>query len=271
MSGRKPATLSRRGLLAGGVLLFGATGVRAAPAESGAAWLDYEMRLRARLIDAGGGDFEPDFAQTLLTHANRLRASEGLESYEWDEDLALCARAHAADMAALNYFAHESPEGFKHPQRAALLMRDLCADTAENLAWRQDQRGSTPRQFEELWEGSPGHRKNLLQPNYRSAGYGVVQVGAAIYAAGVYADASIRLARPLPLQVASGQEIGSVLSGASPNIDRLAMTKPFEKPVWSASPQKIPDLTPGIWQLRPMRAIGAHTFDVLAGPLFVVS
>lgn len=253
------------------MLLLGAASARAAPLASGAAWLAYETRLRARLADAGGGEFEPDFAQTLLIQANNLRSSEGLQSYAWDEDLAVVARAHAADMAALNYFAHESPEGFKHPQRAALLMRDLCADTAENLAWRQDQRGSTPRQFEELWENSPGHRKNLLRPEYRSAGYGVVQVGDAWYAAGVYADASIRLAQPLPLRVSPGQDLAAVFDGASPHIDRLTMTKPFQTPVWSASPQKIPDLDPGIWQLRPMRAISAHTFDVLAGPMFVVT
>ena len=274
---RGPATtcMTRRGVFAAGLLLAGATGALAAPAPSpsSAAWLDYEARLRARLADAGGGRFDAAFAQELLSQVNGFRSSQGLGSYAWDDGLAACARAHAADMANRNYFAHETPEGFTHLDRTSLLTRDLCGETAENLAWREGQRGgSTPRQFEQLWETSPGHRKNLLREHYTSAGYGVVKVGAAYYAAGVYADASVRLARPLPLRVRSGAELTPALSGASPNIDRLTVTQPFQNPTWmAAASEKIPPLQPGIWQLRPMRFAGGNRFDVLTGPLFFVA
>lgn len=265
--------MTRRSVFAGALLFAGATRAAAAPAASQiTAWLAYEQRLHARLADAGGGAFEEDFAQALLSQANMLRGSQQLGAYQWDEGLAACARAHAADMASRNYFAHETPEGFTHLDRTSLLTRDLCGETAENLAWRSLSSGrSTPRDFEALWEASPGHRKNLLREHYTSAGYGVVRVGNAYYAAGVYADARVRLSRPLPLTVRGGADLTSALDGSSPNVERVAWTAPFQDPTWARSPgEPLPSLQPGIWQLRPMRAAGVNRFDVLAGPLFFV-
>jgi uncharacterized protein YkwD len=275
--GSSSACLTRRSLFGAAILMAGMASARASAAPvrspSPSSWLDYEARLRARLADAGGGRFDPDFARSLLSQANTFRAGEGLAAYAWDDGLAACARAHAADMANRNYFAHETPEGFTHLERTSLLTRDLCGDTAENLAWREAQRGgTTPRQFEQLWEASPGHRKNLLRERYTSAGYGVVKVNNAYYAAGVYADASVRLARPLPLRVHSGADLSPALSGASPSIERLTLTRPFQDPTWIASTaDRMPSLQPGVWQLRPMRFAGGNRFDVLTGPLFFVA
>lgn len=264
--------MTRRGVFtAAALLMASASAARAAPASAGS-WLAYESRLRARLADAGGGRFEPDFAHALLSQTNGFRASERLSAYQWDEGLAACARAHAADMASRDYFAHESPEGFTHLDRVSLLTRDLCGATVENIAWRDyPTTASTPQQFEDLWENSPGHRKNLLRDGYTSAGYGVVKVGSAYYAAGVYADASVRLARPLPLKFGADSQLISAVQGASPVIERMAFTPPFKDPTWISTPDgKMPALQPGIWQLRPMRATAAHKFDVLTGPMFFV-
>ena len=262
--------MTRRGVFVGALLIAGAHGALAAPGGSNR-FLSYEQKLRSRLADAGGGRFDPAFAQALLSEANGFRAEQQLGTYQWDEDLATCARAHAADMASRDYFGHPSPEGFTHLDRVALLARDLCGSTAENLAWREDSRGSTPSQFQQLWENSPGHRKNLLRETYTRAGYGVVKVNNAYYAAGVYAEASMRLGRPLPLSLGAGQDLAVALDGAAPVIHRLAVTAPFEQPTWSATVEKIPVVQPGTWQLRPLHPAGGNRFDVLTGPLFVVS
>jgi len=240
-----------------------------APANS---WLNYEAQLRARLADAGGGQFQTNFAKDLLAEANGFRRTQRLAAYTWDEGLAACARAHAADMARRGYFGHETPEGFKPIDRASLLMRDLCGPVTENLAWRDDPaRGSTPRQFEELWENSHGHRDNLLQPTCTHAGYGVVKVGSQYYAAGMYADAAIRLPRPLPLKLSAGSELAPALDGASPHIQRLALTRPGQDPTRLAPPlSKMTALEPGIWQLRPMQAMTGNLYDVLNGPMVFV-
>jgi len=278
--------LNRRNLLVGALMMAGAgsahaavapvpspesVAARAAESKSATAWIAYDAQLRARLADAGGGGFDEDFAKALLTQANSFRGQAQLSPYTWDEGLAVCARAHAADMASRNFFGHESPEGFTHLDRVALLTRDLCGKTAENLAWRDYPTGTTPQDMEALWEQSPGHRRNLLREGFASAGYGVVKVGTAYYAAGVYADANIRLAHALPLWVKEGPDLQSALSGASPMIERLALTAPFQQPTWMAAPSgKIPALPQGAWQLRPLQASGGGRFNVLSGPMFFV-
>jgi len=279
--------LNRRRLLAGALLMAGASRAHAAVTpfitaervasrsselKPAAAWVAYETQLQARLADAGGGAFDEDFAMALLPQANSLRDAGGLAPYEWDDGLALCARAHAADMASRDYFGHASPEGFMHLDRVALLMRDLCGKTAENLAWRDYPSGSTPQDMEALWEESPGHRRNLLHEGYARAGYGVVKAGSAYYAAGVYADAKILLGQALPLWAREGAELKSVIAGASPSIERLALTAPFQPPTWMAAPSgHIPSLEQGAWQLRPLQPSGEGRFTVISGPVFFVS
>lgn len=256
-------------MLAAGLFMTAAGPAR--PSGGLAALLDYERRLRGRLADAGGGAFDLGFARELLAQGNELRMREKLAVYAWCDDLAVCARAHAADMAARGYFAHESPEGFAQFVRAGLLARNLCGETAENLAWRECASGSTPADIETLWEDSPGHRRNLLRSDYTSAGYGAVRVGDRVYAAGVYAKDAVRLARPLALRVQGAEDLSQVIIGASPHIERYAWTAPFEDPSWSTSPkQGVPRLQAGAWQLRPLQPLGGRSFSVLSGPLFFV-
>ena len=256
-------------MLAGAIFSGPALAWSPARAAGPAAWRAYDTRLRARLADAGGGRFERDFAQALLRLNNAFRAEQQLAPYRWDEGLAEAARAHAADMTARDFFGHEAPEGFTPFDRASLLARDLCGPIAENVAWRSDdRRPSNPRQFEDLWETSPGHRRNLLREDYTHAGYGVVRVGAKYVAAGVYGGEEIRLPAPLPMRLASGEELVGLLNGS---VERLAITAPGENPRNAGAPPTIPPvLSPGVWQLRPMKATAPLMYSVLAGPVFFV-
>ena len=265
-------SLNRRVLLTGALITAVAPFARASAAPA-ASWWAYETRLRARLADAGGGGFEPDFGHALLEGNNAFRRQQSMAPYAWDEALAVCARAHAADMVARSYFAHDAPEGFTPFDRASLLARDLFGPIAENLAWREDAiELSTPREFEALWETSPGHRKNLLHPTCTLAGYGVVKLDRRYYAAGVYAEPAIRLARPLPLRIKGGEELARELTDASPHIDRLAITRPGENPTRIGLPlaQTPQALEAGVWQLRPMQPAGRDAYDILTGPVFFV-
>src|SRR5579875_805583 len=150
--------LSRRRLLLGGLLLAGASPAAAlasagsvkppfetaqppsAPTPKPAAsWIAYEASLQAQLATPGGAIHLDDYGQELLVQANVFRSKAQLTPYKWDDDLATCAKAHALDMARRNYFGHATPEGFTHLERVALLCRDFCGKTAENLAWRSSQ------------------------------------------------------------------------------------------------------------------------------------
>ena len=279
---------SRRRLLIGGLVL--AAGGRAAAAQplppapiqtavpgSGptikpaSAWLAYEAALQSRLTNSNRF-YDVDFGRDLLVQANAFRDDMRLAPYVWDEDLAACARAHAADMASRNYFGHSTPEGFTHLERVALLCRDSCGKTAENLAWRSSSASIKPADVEGLWETSPGHRRNLLRENFKSAGYGVVRANGAYYAAGVYADASVRLARALPLWIRDEPQLKGALADSSPAIEHVSVTSPFEQPTWmAATAQRLPSLREGAWQLRPLAPVGDGRFSALSGPTFFVS
>jgi uncharacterized protein YkwD len=267
-----PMLLSRRGLLAAAAGVLVAPSFARAAASDGSQWLSYERQLKARLGDAGGGRFDAGFARGILAETNGFRQAQGAPVLQWDEGLAACARAHVADMVARQYFAHNSPEGFRHVDRVSLLCRDLCAQSGENLAQR-DYPGqlTMPRDFETMWEGSPGHRKNLLNPAFGQAGYGVVTIGSAIFAAGVYADQAVRLGQALPLSVKSDGELAAAIAGATPSIQFVSLTAPFQKPTWTvASSDALPPLGKGVWQLHPLRTSAANRYDVLPGPLFQI-
>lgn len=264
--------LSRRRLLAAAAGMLVIPSVARAAGQDGSQWLSYERQLKARLSDAGGGRFDPDFAQGLLAETNGFRQAQGAPVLRWDEDLAACAKAHVADMLARQYFAHNSPEGFRHVDRVSLLCRDLCAQSGENLA-RRDYPGqlTLPRHFEAMWEGSPGHRQNLLNPAFDQVGYGVVMIGSAIFAAGVYADQAVRLGKALPLAVSSDAELAAAIDDATPRIQFVSLTAPFQKPTWKASSSDtLPPLSKGVWQLHPLRTSAANRYDVLPGPLFQI-
>jgi len=262
--------INRREALVGALIAVAAPIATQAEAATASSWLSYENRLRQRLGDAGGGRFDEGFARALLGEVNGFRASHRMGGYQWDEGLAATARAHAADMAARNYFAHNAPEGFTPFDRASLIARDLAGPVAENLAWRTG--GPTARTFEDMWEMSPGHRKNLLKTDCTHAGYGVVRAGGKVFAVGVYAGAQVRLARPMPLKLSSPQELTTMLAGSHPQIQRVAFTRPGENPSTVPAPlSKAPALAPGIWQMRPCKPAANGLFDVLNGPTFFVA
>lgn len=260
---------SRRGFLAS-ALLLASTPLTAAVASGSPSWLKYGERLAARLGDAGGGSFDLEFAKALLIETNSARVSQGLSPMEWDEGLATSARAHAADMLARGFFEHQSPDGFSHVDRICILNRDLCGRTAENLAYKYHPIQSTlPNQIQALWEASPGHRDNLLNPDFREAGFGVVRIAGTVYVAGIYGDAAVRLGQALPLMLNSCRNLEVAIATATPNIDRLSVTAPRSRATWMIRlGEALPELEPGIWQLRPLRVVSESKYQVLPGPLF---
>lgn len=108
--------------------------------------------------------------QDMLALVNRERRRRGLVPLRWDGRLADLARAHSRDMLARNYFAHEDPEGKSATDRAAeagVTYRML----GENLAF-----APTLRLAHQGLMKSPGHRENLLRPQFRRLGIGMVRV-----------------------------------------------------------------------------------------------
>ena len=90
----------------------------------------------------------------------------------WNTRLAAAAQAHADDMAAHNYFSHDSLDGTTFDKRitaAGYLWRSV----AENIAAGQP----TPQEVMAAWIASPGHCRNIFNPDLREMGVGFAQGG----------------------------------------------------------------------------------------------
>ncbi len=116
---------------------------------------------------------EPDPAaeRQLVALANEERAAHGIAPLELDPRLVPVARAHASEMFRLRYFSHASPlTGSPFERLAAAGIGYTRA--GENLAYAR----SVATAHRGLME-SPGHRENILRPEFRRIGVGVVAAG----------------------------------------------------------------------------------------------
>ncbi len=102
---------------------------------------------------------------------NDVRRRRGLAELTYNERLAEIARSHSRDMARRMYFGHQSPEGHEAADR--LLSGGVgYRRVGENLASNRgaiDPVGTAV----DSWMGSPAHRANILEADYRETGLGV--------------------------------------------------------------------------------------------------
>ncbi|WP_225229604.1 CAP domain-containing protein [Sporosarcina quadrami] len=105
--------------------------------------------------------------QAVLNLTNAERQKAGLQPLQIDNKLMNSARQKSTDMATKNYFSHTSPTyGSPFDQMKANGISYKSA--AENIAMGQ-------RSAEEVvkgWMESPGHRQNILTPEFTHIGIG---------------------------------------------------------------------------------------------------
>jgi uncharacterized protein YkwD len=113
----------------------------------------------------------PDLEAQMLEMVNRERVANGLRPLAPDPELTEVARAHSADMFARGYFAHISPEGlspFDRMKEAGVTFRTA----GENLAL-----APTVQIAHTGLMNSPGHRANILRPEFGRLGIGILDGG----------------------------------------------------------------------------------------------
>lgn len=118
-----------------------------------------------------------DLARTaaeVVDLTNRERAGAGLPPLAADPLLTKAAQAHSADMVARAFYSHTSPEGGKPWDRAAAAG---CRrhSIGENIACGQ----RSPAEVVRGWMDSPGHRANILKPDFTHLGIGFAGGGPA--------------------------------------------------------------------------------------------
>ena len=263
--------VTRRALLAGMGSLAATPAFAASVTVGAGAWIAYEARLRERLADAGGGRFDSASERQILALTNTARAADGAGACRWNDELALTARAHAADLAQRDYVEHLTPEGFDPTHRMGVLARRMIGSASENIAYRRAPVAPSAQDLMGIWRSSESHWRNLLRPAHTHAGFGVAVRADRTYAVGLYANPDGNLAKPLPFRVEGEADLASVLAQASPRIERFSLTDPSDEAARLAVVQDAigPRLSPGVYQLRPRRQVGERRYQILWGPIFV--
>lgn len=103
----------------------------------------------------------------VVAATNAERADAGCDPVTLDSRLSAAAQAHAADMAANDYFSHTDQDGADSSDR----MHDAGfggSRTGENIAYGQE----TAAEVVATWMGSSGHRHNILNCAYDRIGVG---------------------------------------------------------------------------------------------------
>ena len=103
---------------------------------------------------------------------NQKRVESGLSALEMDANLQKLARFKSADMVQNNYYAHEDPDD----KRVTDWLRGLnmsFSSWAENII-KASGNSHTAEDYVNSWWNSEDHRNNLLNPNVKYTGIGVV-------------------------------------------------------------------------------------------------
>lgn len=128
-----------------------------------------------------------------LVEAERLKLDPKAKVLVLDSELIGVARAHSADMATKNYFAHAGPDG---RTTADIIMdkdQDFQGLLGENIAAQHFVKGyaidvdTLAHRFVEIWLGSPPHRDNLSFASYDRSGVGAAVSGDTIYVTQLFA------------------------------------------------------------------------------------
>ena len=99
---------------------------------------------------------------------NQERADRGLSILKRNDDLADVARAHSADMAENDFFSHTNLQG-ESPGDRAEKAGFINHGIGENLSYNYED---IIHSHEGLMD-SYGHRRNILNPDYKQVGIGV--------------------------------------------------------------------------------------------------
>lgn len=109
--------------------------------------------------------------EAMLAMVNDERTKAGAGKLSLSVELRSVAREHARDMFARGYFSHNNPDGqspFDRMEKANISF----TSAGENLAL-------APNVYlaHQGLMNSPGHRKNILSPDFRKLGIGVIDGG----------------------------------------------------------------------------------------------
>ncbi|MCZ4124557.1 CAP domain-containing protein [Streptomyces sp. H39-S7] len=117
---------------------------------------------------SGGGSKTAQFAQQVLDLVNTERARQGCKPVTVNAKIQAAAQAHSDDMAARDYYEHDTPEGVGPGARM----------TSAGYHWSTwgENIYKSPKDAQSAMDGwmkSPGHRDNILNCAFKEIGVGI--------------------------------------------------------------------------------------------------
>lgn len=108
----------------------------------------------------------------ILALVNQERNRAGMGPLSFSPQLTNAARQHSAAMAARGFFEHRGdgePDLFERVTASGLDTDHV----GENIFESSESRGSVADDCVQMWLRSPGHRRNLLSPDFAKTGIAV--------------------------------------------------------------------------------------------------
>jgi uncharacterized protein YkwD len=173
---------ARRLLLAFALAACAIVALPAALAEAGTR--TRSDRCANTTLQPAAGNLSVVRAAVLCLH-NRARGARGLPLLREHAKLRKSAEAHSDDMVAGRFFAHDSRSGADISDRILRTgyARGRGWSLGENIAWGTGGL-ATAAEIQDAWMASPGHRANILRPQFRDIGIGLT-VGVPVRARGL--------------------------------------------------------------------------------------
>jgi uncharacterized protein YkwD len=156
-----------------------------------------QVRITSGASSKSGGILHPkELERRIFQLTNEARRKNGLPSLDPDTDLMVKARGKSDDMLKNNYFGHTSPEG-KTLKDRMLEEKPASFKTISRIGeniymgsrfdYTVDVK-TQARMIVDGWMTSPGHRRNILDPNYTRLGVGVAAKDKMCYATQIFAQ-----------------------------------------------------------------------------------
>ena len=136
-------------------------------------------------LEPNAGDLA-QINQATLCLINKQRVARGLAALAENPKLDAAAAHHTNDMIAGDYFDHVSPSGETPLQRiraAGYIPAGAGFEIGENIAAGTSGL-DTPASIVTAWMNSPGHRANILDPNYEETGLAAINAVPAQFGGG---------------------------------------------------------------------------------------
>lgn len=119
----------------------------------------------------------PKVEELIFVMTNQARRARGLAPLIKDEELTNVARTYSNDMLVRRFFDHTSPDGVSFDERISNHYPHWVRVVGENIWSAFDYHPGNPqkmaKEIVDDWMSSPGHRENLLDPDFTHLGVGV--------------------------------------------------------------------------------------------------